>query len=49
MMSIGQGAFHYAMGRELIATYPVFKNFLSIADKHFTELGAKWSIFGKSN
>ncbi|KAI3316791.1 reducing type I polyketide synthase [Xylariaceae sp. AK1471] len=40
----GQGAQWHAMGRELIAMYPVFLNTLETCDATIRELGAKWSI-----
>lgn len=44
----GQGSQWYAMGRELIHTYPVFKDSILAADKHINSLGADWSIMSKS-
>lgn len=43
----GQGAQWHAMGRELIATYPIFRNSLTIASKYIKSLGAPWSLLGK--
>ncbi|KAI0454862.1 reducing type I polyketide synthase [Xylaria acuta] len=40
----GQGAQWYAMGRELMAAYPVFLSTLETCDETIQELGAKWSI-----
>ena len=42
----GQGAQWFAMGRELISTYKVFRNSLFSADNHFKKLGASWSLIG---
>ena len=42
----GQGAQWFAMGRELISKYRVFKNSLLSADNHFKQLGASWSLIG---
>ncbi|KAL4961115.1 type I polyketide synthase [Aspergillus stella-maris] len=44
MVFTGQGAQWYAMGRELIATYPVFWASLHEADTYIKLLGAKWSM-----
>lgn len=42
----GQGAQWFAMGRELIEAYPVFKDCLLEADGYLKELGATWSLIG---
>lgn len=44
MVFTGQGAQWHAMGRELIETYPVFKDSLLEADRYLRELGADWSL-----
>lgn len=44
----GQGAQWYAMGRELIKAYPIFKNSLCEADKYLRDFGASWSLMGSS-
>jgi acyl transferase domain-containing protein len=43
----GQGAQWWAMGRELIEAYPVFKNVILAAEKHLKEFGSTWNIIGK--
>ncbi|KAI1176151.1 hypothetical protein F4777DRAFT_578200 [Nemania sp. FL0916] len=40
----GQGAQWYAMGRELIETYPVYKASLLEADGYLQEFGSDWSL-----
>ncbi|KDN68946.1 putative beta-ketoacyl synthase domain-containing protein [Colletotrichum sublineola] len=44
MVFTGQGAQWHAMGRELIAAYPVYKASLEEAEKYLTQLGADWSL-----
>ncbi|KAL4975321.1 hypothetical protein BDW66DRAFT_152136 [Aspergillus desertorum] len=44
MVFTGQGAQWYAMGRELIAAYPVFKTSLKETDRCLKALGARWSV-----
>ncbi|OBT83082.1 hypothetical protein VE02_08865 [Pseudogymnoascus sp. 03VT05] len=41
----GQGAQWHAMGRELIATYPVFSMGIQEAGKVLKEYGAAWSLY----
>lgn len=43
----GQGAQWFAMGRELIEMYPVFKEALLECDGYIKEMGSTWSIIGK--
>lgn len=43
----GQGAQWFAMGRELIQTYPLFQQRLEYSDRFVKSLGAKWSLIGK--
>ena len=40
----GQGAQWHAMGRELVNSYPTFRETLLLANDHFCELGAQWNI-----
>lgn len=42
----GQGAQWYAMGRELMSAYPVFKRSLQQGDKYLRTLGAPFSLIG---
>lgn len=42
----GQGAQWWAMGRELIEVYPVFKAALLDCNKHLEKLGATWNMIG---
>jgi acyl transferase domain-containing protein/NADPH:quinone reductase-like Zn-dependent oxidoreductase len=44
MVFTGQGAQWYAMGRELITTYPVFGASIKEADAILKDLGADWSL-----
>lgn len=44
----GQGAQWHGMGRELFACYPVFRKSLESADQYIQDLGACWSLLGKS-
>jgi acyl transferase domain-containing protein len=48
MVFTGQGAQWYAMGRELIEAYPVFKEAIQEADKHIRSFGSTWSLIGKT-
>ena len=43
----GQGAQWYAMGRELITQYQVFRTSLELSDQYIRGLGASWSLLGK--
>jgi acyl transferase domain-containing protein len=43
----GQGAQWYAMGRELSAAYPVYKQTLDKCDQIIHSFGASWSLVGK--
>lgn len=43
----GQGAQWHAMGRELIAAYPVFEESLREGDAYLRGLGAPYSLLGK--
>ena len=43
----GQGAQWFAMGRELLSSYPVFQAGMAAADKLYRSLGAEWSLLGK--
>ena len=42
----GQGAQWYGMGRELIATYPVFKAAILECDRYIKDMGSKWTLTG---
>ncbi|KAK7958258.1 hypothetical protein PG988_013106 [Apiospora saccharicola] len=42
----GQGAQWYAMGRELIQAYPVFKEAILECDRYIQEMGASWTVMG---
>jgi acyl transferase domain-containing protein len=44
----GQGAQWFAMGRELLGSYPSFQETLAAADRTYRDLGADWSLLGKS-
>lgn len=44
----GQGAQWWAMGRELIEAYPIFKDTINAAQSHLSDLGCTWSIIGRS-
>lgn len=43
----GQGAQWYAMGRELLQSYPVFTAAIKAADSCLVSLGAGWNLIGK--
>ncbi|MCJ1379055.1 hypothetical protein MMC17_002155 [Xylographa soralifera] len=44
MVFTGQGAQWYAMGRELLSSYPVFRRSIEEAEAHLRALGADWSL-----
>lgn len=44
MVFTGQGAQWYAMGRELLALYPVFRRSIEEAETFLNALGADWSL-----
>ena len=44
----GQGAQWYAMSRELLNRYPIFRTSLLVSDQAVKRLGASWSLLGKS-
>ncbi|KAI0849455.1 putative polyketide synthase [Daldinia vernicosa] len=44
MVFTGQGAQWYAMGRELLTSYPVFRRSIEAAEAHLHALGADWSL-----
>lgn len=44
MVFTGQGAQWYAMGRELLTSYPVFRRAIEEAEGHLHSFGAKWSL-----
>jgi acyl transferase domain-containing protein/NADPH:quinone reductase-like Zn-dependent oxidoreductase len=44
MVFTGQGAQWNAMGRELLAEYPVFRQSIDEAEAHLRDIGATWSL-----
>lgn len=44
MVFTGQGAQWYAMGRELLSLYPVFRRSIEEAETYLNALGADWSL-----
>lgn len=42
----GQGGQWYAMGREFIDAYPLFKQTLLQSDRHLKDFGARSSLMG---
>ena len=44
MVFTGQGAQWYAMGREMISTYPKFRATLEEGDRYLKSFGADWSL-----
>lgn len=44
MVFTGQGAQWYAMGRELLTSYPVFRRSVEEAESHLRAIGANWSL-----
>ncbi|KAK8054270.1 hypothetical protein PG996_013571 [Apiospora saccharicola] len=49
MIFTGQGAQWYAMGRELLASYPVFRRSIEEAEAYLKDLGAAWSLLEELN
>ncbi|KAH7412216.1 polyketide synthase module [Phaeosphaeria sp. MPI-PUGE-AT-0046c] len=49
MVFTGQGAQWNAMGRELLDSYPVFRQSIEEADAYLHDLGADWSLFEELN
>ncbi|KAK8023336.1 hypothetical protein PG991_006575 [Apiospora marii] len=49
MIFTGQGAQWYAMGRELLASYPVFRRSVEEAEAYLRDLGANWSLLEELN
>ncbi|KAF1988100.1 ketoacyl-synt-domain-containing protein, partial [Aulographum hederae CBS 113979] len=45
----GQGAQWYAMGRELMGSYPAFMKTMLSADRIYRDLGADWSLIEELN
>lgn len=45
----GQGAQWWAMGRELIAAYPVFRLSLEESERMLKDLGSSWMLTGEEN
>jgi acyl transferase domain-containing protein/NADPH:quinone reductase-like Zn-dependent oxidoreductase/SAM-dependent methyltransferase len=43
----GQGAQWFAMGRELLTSYPAYYTAMAKADKVYRDLGSEWSLLGK--
>jgi acyl transferase domain-containing protein len=44
----GQGAQWFAMGRDLIKEYPVYRKAITTAEAYLKSLGASWSLHGTS-
>ncbi|KAI0173502.1 putative polyketide synthase [Hypoxylon sp. FL1284] len=44
MVFTGQGAQWYAMGRELLTSYPIFRRSIEESEMHLRALGADWSL-----
>jgi acyl transferase domain-containing protein len=43
----GQGAQWFAMGRELLGSYSIYRDTMAAADRIYRKLGAEWSLIGK--
>ncbi|THY89629.1 polyketide synthase [Aureobasidium pullulans] len=49
MIFTGQGAQWHAMGRELLTSYPIFRESIDESERHLHDLGADWSLLQELN